>query len=405
MSGLLRLLVSRPIWSLTIAQAGTAVNDNLVKNAMIVLALFHLQAGATGLSAVAGALFIAPYILLSAPGGALADRFPKPRLILIYKLTEVALMVVAAVAFQIASVPLLLALLFCLGVQAALFGPAKYGVLPEYLAGSDLLGGNAITEAATFVAIVCGTIAGGGLVQLKAGPTTVGAVGLCVALIGLGGAYRMPALPAADPTLPIRRNILAETWHVVRLSLRQAIVWRATLAISWFWTIGATLLTELPIVVRDIMHASGSLLTELLAVFAIGVGLGSVACTQLLHGRISARLTPVAGIGISLFLWDFANAAQHPPGWRLMLDLLAVAACGGAYSVPLYAIIQQEAPKDARSRLIAANNIMNALFMVLGAAATASMAASGLTAPAILQWAAVANLAAAAVVWVTLRDL
>jgi acyl-[acyl-carrier-protein]-phospholipid O-acyltransferase / long-chain-fatty-acid--[acyl-carrier-protein] ligase len=415
-ASLSRLIRSRTLWPLTLAQSCGALNDNLVKNAMIVLAIFLLGIGGVGLSALAGALFIAPYILLSATAGKLADRFSKPRLVVIYKLAEIVLMAAAAVAFLFASVPALLVVLVGLGIQSALFGPVKYGVLPEYLADNELLGGNGIIEATTFLSIVCGTVAGGGLILLDSGPAVVGATGMVLALLGLFGALRMPALPPADPGLDLGLNIVAETWRVVRAAQAVPQIWVSLLGLSWFWTMGATLLTEFPIVARDTMQADGTVLTLLLTVFAIGVGIGSIGCARLLHGQVSARFTPFAAVGISLFCWDFASAAMaaqglasagavlgDPAGWRMLLDLTALAACGGVYSVPLYAMIQEAAKPAQRSRMIAANNIMNALFMVAGSAAAAGLAAWGLDAPAVLRVAAAANLVAAGWIFIALR--
>jgi acyl-[acyl-carrier-protein]-phospholipid O-acyltransferase/long-chain-fatty-acid--[acyl-carrier-protein] ligase len=412
-ASLIGLIRSRQIWALTLAQSCGALNDNLVKNAMIVMAIFRLGIGGAELSALAGALFIAPYVLLSATAGTLADRFPKPRLVVIYKLAEVVLMALAALAFLFASVPGLLAVLVGLGIQAALFGPVKYGVLPEYLAESDLIGGNGIIEATTFLSIVAGTVAGGGLILLPAGPAVVGATGLVLSLLGLFAALRMPSLLAADPALALHWNIAAETWRVLRAAGRLRAVWFCVLGLSWFWTMGATLMTEFPVVARDTMQAGGSVLTLLLTDFAVGVGIGSVGCAALSRGRVSARFVPLAVLGISLFCWDFASAATAsaglatagavlaaPAGLRMLADLLLLAACGGLFSVPLYAIIQDAAPPGQRSRMIAANNIMNALFMVAGAGAAAVLAGNGLTPPAVLRVAAGANLLAA--LWMTL---
>ncbi|HEX2939521.1 MAG TPA: MFS transporter [Rhodopila sp.] len=405
---LMALSGSRRLWPLTLAQSCGALNDNLVKNAMVVLALFRLHVGATGLSALAGALFIAPYILLSATAGVLADRFSKPRLILLYKVMEIALMAAAAIAFLTASVSGLLAVLVGLGVQAALFGPVKYGVLPEYLAEDELLAGNAVIEATTFLSIVCGTVAGGGLILLENGPVLVAVTGLALSALGLLAAIRMPPALPANPGLRVRPNILAETMRVLRAAHAIRPIWLSLLGISWFWTIGATVLTELPIIVRDTMKAQGSVLTLFLAMFAIGVGIGSIGCTRLLQGRISARFAPFAALGISVFCWEFARAAAGvqamatawdvavtPAGWRLLADLTLLAACGGMFSVPLYAIIQDVAAPNARSRMVAANNIMNAFFMVIGAAGAAGLAVAGLNAPGTLVAAAAANLVVA----------
>jgi acyl-[acyl-carrier-protein]-phospholipid O-acyltransferase/long-chain-fatty-acid--[acyl-carrier-protein] ligase len=404
----LRLLLTRRLGPLALAQACGALNDNLVKNAMVVLALFRLAAGGTGLSALAGALFIAPYILLSATAGLVADRYPKPRVILLYKLLEVGLMAGAALAFLSASIPALLAVLVGLGVQAAIFGPVKYGVLPELLPEPELVGGNGAIEATTFVAIVVGTVAGGALMLLSDGAAVVSATGVALALVGLAAASRIPAQPPANPALRIGPNIVAETARVLRHAAAIRPIWLSVLGLSWFWTIGATLMTEFPIIARDTLHGSGSVLTLLLAVFAIGVGIGSIGCARLLHGDVSPRLVPFAALGISLFCWDFSHATaaaghladagavlRSGHGLRMLADLLLLAACGGMFSVPLYAIIQDTAAPDERSRMVAANNIMNALFMVAGAGAAAGLAAAGFTAPGILAVAAWANLAVA----------
>jgi acyl-[acyl-carrier-protein]-phospholipid O-acyltransferase / long-chain-fatty-acid--[acyl-carrier-protein] ligase len=411
----LALLRSRRLWPLALAQSCGALNDNLVKNAMVVLALFQLHIGGAGLSALAGALFIAPYILLSATAGKLADRYRKPRVILACKAAEVLLMALAAAAFLTESVPVLLTVLAGLGVQAALFGPVKYGVLPEHLAEEELVAGNGVIEATTFLAIVAGTVAGGALILLRHGAALVSATGLALSLLGLVGAAYVPPVPAADPALRITPNIFAETWRVVRHAAAVRVIWLSVLGLSWFWTMGATLITMFPIVARDTLHGGGSVLTLLLTVFAVGVGVGSMQCARLLHGDVSARLVPLAALGISVFCWDFASAAHGAgtiesagvaltswSGWRLAIDLFLLAACGGMFSVPLYAIIQDAAAPAERSRMIAANNVMNAAFMVAGAAVIAALAAIGLRAPTVLHLAALANLLVA--IW-TIRML
>ena len=414
--GPLALLATRRLGPLAVAQACGALNDNLAKNAMLVLALFQLGIGGAGLSALAGALFIAPYILLSATAGKLADRFAKPRVIVVCKAAEVLLMVAAAAAFLWQNVTALLCVLAGLGAQAALFGPVKYGVLPELLADDELVAGNGIIEATTFIAIVAGTVAGGALILLPHGTILVGGVGVALALLGRFAAAWIPPRPPADPALRITPNLFAETARVLRQAASQRPIWLALLGVSWFWTLGATLLTELPVLARDTLHAGGDVLTLLLAVFAIGVGVGSVQCARLLHGAVSARLVPFAAVGISLFCWDFATASSdagalgsvadvlaHFAGWRLLADLFLLAASGGMFSVPLYAIIQRTAAAEARSRMVAANNIMNALCMVAGAAATAFLAARGFAPAAVLYLAAATNLAVAGWMFWTVR--
>ena len=330
---------------------------------MIVLAIFQLHQGGVGLSALAGALFIAPYALLSATAGKLADRFEKPGLIRLYKALEVALMAGAALAFWWGHIPGLLAVLVGLGVQAALFGPVKYGVLPELLGAEELIAGNGAIEATTFLSIVAGTVAGGGLILLDNGAAIVGATGVVLSLIGLVAAWRIPRAVPADPSLPLRWNVLAETAELLRMAHAQRGLWLCVLGLSWFWVVGATLLTEFPVIARDVLGGDGTVMTLLLAVFAIGVGAGSIGCARLLHGEVSPRLVPFAALGISLFCWDFAHAAQNAgvlanaaavagsfQGWRMGLDLFLLAACGGVFSVPLYAILQEAARSPSRGR-------------------------------------------------------
>jgi acyl-[acyl-carrier-protein]-phospholipid O-acyltransferase/long-chain-fatty-acid--[acyl-carrier-protein] ligase len=401
----LGLLRTRRLGPLVLAQSCGALNDNLVKNAMVVLAIFQMHIGGAGLSALAGALFIAPYAALSATAGKLADRFEKPRLIRIYKAMEIGLMVLAALAFLSGSVTALLGVLVGLGVQAALFGPVKYGVLPELLSEDELIAGNGAIEATTFLSILAGTIAGGGLILLDAGVSIVGVVGIALSVLGFYGAWRVPHAAAADPSLRIRWNLFAETTDLLRLAFRQHGIWMCILGLSWFWTVGATLMTEFPVIARDTLHGDGTVMTLLLSVFAVGVGVGSIGCAKLLHGEVSPRFVPFAALGISLFCWDFAHAAgaagelanaaavaRSFQGWRMGLDLFLLAACGGVFSVPLYAIIQDAAKPAERSRMVAANNVMNALFMVLGAAAAAALAGFGFSAPGVLAVTAGANL-------------
>ena len=397
----LSLLTSRRLGPLCLSQACGALNDNLVKNAMIVLAVFKLGTEATGLSALAGALFIAPYALLSATAGQLADRFDKSRMIRIVKAAEVVLMAGAAYGFLADSVPALLAVLFGLGVQATMFGPLKYGILPDHLDETEIVTGNGLIEAFTFLAILGGTVAGGGLALLAAGPAIVASAGLAISLLGLASAFAIPAAPAADRTLRIGWNVLRETVAVVRQAAANRPVRLSILGLSWFWAIGAALLSEFPSVVRDTLGANGQVVTLMLAVFSVGVGTGSMLCARLLRGEVSARLVPFAAFGLTVFLLDFGATAQgaagqhlatvggvlaSPAGWHMLLDLLLLAVCGGLYSVPLYAILQERSDPSRRARMVAANNIVNALLMVAGAAVVAGLAAAACRPRARWNW-------------------
>jgi len=407
----LGLLETRRLGPLCLTQACGAFNDNLVKNALVVLALFKLGSGGTGLTALAGVLIIAPFVLFSALAGQIADRFSKPRIIVLAKAAELLLMLAAAVAFITENQTALLALLFGLGTQAAVFGPLKYGILPEHLADSELVAGNGAIEATTFLSILFGTVAGGALILFDNGTTLVAATGLAVAAIGLFAAMFVPKAPPADPSLKISANLPLQTWRIVRQAASIRPVWLSILGLSWFWVVGATLLTEFPTIVRDVLHANGNVATLLLTVFAVGVGLGSMLCARLLKGEVSPRFVPFAAIGISIFCWEFASATlaagdladtaavlSSVQGWRLLIDLFALSACGGAYSVPLYAIVQHNSPKDSRARMIAANNVVSAFFMVMGSGATFAFDAAGYSPSDVLTILAVANLAVA--IWI-----
>ena len=405
------LLRSRRLGPLCLSQACGALNDNLVKNALIVLALFKTGSAGAGLVALAGALFIAPYALLSATSGQLADRFDKSRLIRVVKGMEVGLMALSAIGFWLGSEPLLLALLFGLGVQATLFGPVKYGILPDHLTSDEIVAGNGLIEASTFVAILIGTVAGGALVLLPGGPNIVGVTGFVIALVGFGAAFAIPRAPAADPELQIGWNILAETTAILRMARSVRSVWLSILGLSWFWALGALLLSEFPSVAKDTLGADGHVVTLLLMVFSVGVGIGSIGCARLLHGEVSARFVPFAALAISVFTWDFGHAAASAghlenvgavlasaTGWRMLVDLLLLAVSGGLYSVPLYAIMQEGAEPAFRARVIASNNVVNAVFMVAGAGVVGGLAAAGVTPPGALAISALANLVVA--VWI-----
>ena len=404
------LLTTSRLGPLLVTQALGAVNDNLFKNALVVLVLFKAAAASgPALVALAGGVFILPYVLLSATAGQLADRFEKSRSIVLVKWAEVALMGVAALGFLLGSVPLLFAVLFGLGVQATFFSPLKYGILPSHLADAELVEGNGLVEAGTFLGILAGTIAGSALFALPDGPVIVATAGLAIAAAGVASAYAVPPAPSRAPGLRIGWNPVRETAALLRTARANQPVWRSLLGLSWFWVIGATVLAELPTVVRHDLGAEAPVFTLMLAFFSVGVGAGSVLCNRLLRGEISARLVPFAGLGLSIFIWDFSYAVAHaetlttvgavlrsPAGWRMLADLLLLAGCGGLYSVPLYAIMQDRADPPFLARMVAANNVLNAAGMVSAAVVTAGLALLGVAPVMVLALAACLNLAVAA---------
>ena len=404
------LIASRRLAPLLVTQTLGAVNDNLFKNALVMLVLFQAASrSGPALVALAGGVFILPYVLFSATAGQVADRFEKRRLMVLVKSAEVVLMALAAWGFLTGSLPVLFGVLFGLGVQATFFGPIKYAVLPQYLPEGELLAGNGLIEAGTFAGILAGTVAGPLLFGMAHGAAVTSAVACAIAVAGLAAAACSPAAPPMGERPRIGWNVAAGTLALVQSARSNRPVWLCILALSWFWVVGATLLSELPSVARYGLGGDGSVLTVLLAAFSIGVGVGSVGCTRLLRGEASPRLVPFAALGVSLFLFDFAHAAASAhglgtagalassrPGIRMLLDLAVAGACGGLYSVPLYAIIQESSATGTLARMIAADNVVNALAMALAAGATAGLAAVDASPTAILAWTAVANAFAAA---------
>lgn len=405
------LILSRRLGPLLVTQTLGAINDNLFKNALVVMVLFTASRSAgAALAAGAGAVFILPYGLLSATAGQIADRFEKSRVIRWVKLGEAGLMLLAAAGFLLPSVPLLFLVLFGLGVQATFFSPLKYGILPSHLPERELVAGNGLIEAGTFIGILAGTIAGSALFAWPCGAAIVSGVGLAVAAAGIASAALIPAAPSQAAGLRIGWNFLAETGRLIGMARQNRVVWLCLLGLSWFWAIGATILGELPALVRDDLRGAAPVFTLMLAFFSVGAGMGSLVCARLLHNRVSARFVPHAAVGLSVFMLDFAYGVGHGPGkthtaaallhslagWHMLLDLLLLAGCGGLYSVPLYAIIQDYAAPSRLARMVAANNVLNAVAMVLASGLAAGLALAGLAPVAVLRAAAIANLLVAA---------
>ena len=326
-------------------------------------------------------------------------------------------MAAAGVGFLLGSTPVLMAVLFGLGAQATFFGPLKYAILPQHLGEAELVSGNGLIEAGTFGGILAGTIAGPLLFGLAHGAALVAGAGMVVALAGVasGGVYLAGAGQRAWAGGGVERGA-ADRACCCASARANPPVWLCILGLSWFWVMGATLLTELPVLVRDGLGGGNQVFTLFLAVFSVGVGVGSVACGRLLRGEVSARLVPFAAFGLSVFLWDFAHVAGHVQaagGWcRCCCIVLPDGACwricccwrpcGGVYSVPLYAVIQERSERARLSRMIAANNVVNAGAMVCAAGATAALAVAGVAPASVLLVAAVVNLAVA--VWIV-RDI
>ena len=391
----LGLLRTRRFAPLFWTQACGAFNDNLFKQAMALFVAYR-AAGTAGLdpaslTALAGATFIAPFIFLSALGGSWADGMDKAVLAQRLKLAEIALMLGAAAALVSGNTIFLFAILFGLGCQAALFGPVKYSLLPAHLETRELVSGNALVESATFVAILIGSILGGALIGSQQGVEIVAGALVVIAVAGFAASRFIPTAPPSG-SLTGHSGTIA----VLRDSRANRTAWLSILGISWFWTVGATLLSFVPPVARDVLGGDEAVASFLLGCFSVGIAVGSLLCAKWLKGEITPAPVPLAALATSALLVVFALVVAAVPApaetGRALLDVLAgpgailvsgalfaLAVAAGFYAVPLYAILQHSAPAGEKARTIGANNIVNAVFMV-AAALVVAILSSGLKA-------------------------
>ncbi|WP_300667283.1 MFS transporter [Desulfoluna sp.] len=360
-------------------QFAGAFNDNIFKNVLMLLLAFRAtQPGQTDiLMNLAAGLFILPFFLFSSLAGQIADKYEKGFLIRRIKLAEIGIMSAGAAALMMGSTPALLSLLFLMGTQSAFFGPVKYSIMPQHLDSTEIIGGNALVEMGTFVAILAGTIAGGILIQL---PTLCSATAVVVtALAGWLISRKIPVAPAASPDLVIGWNIFSQTLRTLGYAKKEKTVFLSVLGISWFWFLGACYVTQIPAYTKNVLHSTEGVATLLLAMFSIGIGAGSMLCEYLSGKKVEYGLVPIGSIGLSLFGIHLALMGSLPVpevphtllsflGTRgslpILVDLVLIGIFGGLYIVPLFAIVQTRSEASHRSRVIAANNILNALFMV-----------------------------------------
>ncbi len=418
MSGQFHLLRERRFGPFFLTQFFGAFNDNVYKNALIILIAFQLGDPATTntLINLSAALFILPFFLFSASAGQIADKFEKSLLIRRIKLLEILIMLVAAFALISRDIGLLLALLFLMGTQSSLFGPVKYGILPQHLKTEELVGGNGMVEMGTFVAILIGTLLGGLLIGIpETGTAWVALAVVLLAVVGYAASRAIPAAAPEAPDLQLNFNPLTETWANLRFLRSDRTVFLACLGVSWFWYFGAIYLTQLPNYTRLTLGGNEQVVTLLLTLFSVGVGVGSLACERLSGHKVEIGLVPLGSIGLTVFALDMYFAAgqaappaellgaaaflEQPGAWRVMSDVVLLGLFGGLYIVPLYAMIQTRAAPAHRSRVIAGNNILNALLMVLSAVVAAASLAAGLSIPELFLVTALMNLAVAVFIY------
>ncbi len=387
-----------------------AGNDNLFKFAFTVMVTYQLQVqwlppALAGLAI--GALFILPFLLFSATSGQLADKLDKTQLMRFVKSLEIAIMALAGFGFVGANVPLLLACVFLMGLHSTLFGPVKFAYLPQHLNEREITGGNGVVEMGTFVAILLGNVAGGlliGVPQVGAAWVAFACIGLAV--LGRATAQLIPASPSTDPGLKINWNPLSETWRNLTLARGNIVVFRSLLGISWMWFFGAVFLSQFPSFAKDVLHGNEQVASALLVVFSVGIGVGSLLCEVLSRRHVEIGLVPLGAIGMSVFSIDlyFASRGLAPASslalgqflggvthWRVLADLALLSLFAGLYSVPMYALIQMRAPASHRARIIAANNILNALFMIVSAVLVGALLHSGLSIPQVFLLTGLAN--------------
>jgi MFS family permease len=412
----MHLLRKRRFLPLFVTQFLGAFNDNLFKTAMVILVTYYVYSDPTKeavFNAISGAVFILPFFLFSALAGQLADSSDKARIIRIVKTAEIVIMIFGAAGLLIHSIPLMLLALFAMGVHSSFFGPIKYAVLPQHLQRDEVLGGTGLVEAGTYVAILMGTIAGG---LIKPPVAAVGV--LAVALLGWFAGRQVPPAPP-EPDAPIAKM----DWHIIRASIRLVSatlhiprLFLAIVCISFFWMMGAILAAQFPPLVKNVFNANEQVATLFLAIFSVGVGLGSVLINRLLKGRVLAIYSPAAAIAMGLFIchlywnargWpasggeliDVRTFILNPKAEWVMLDLFGVAVSGGMFVVPLYAFLTTTVPKSETARTVAANNIVNSGAMVLAALVLSAMVQMGVSVEETLLLVAVSSLGAAWLAW------
>ncbi|MXN73357.1 MFS transporter [Burkholderia sp. 4701] len=402
-----------------------ALNDNVFKIGFTSLVTYH-TARFSGVDAktaafLISAIFILPFVLFSATSGQIADKYDKARLTRFVKSFEIVLMLVGAAGFVTHTAALLYLCTFMMGMHSTLFGPVKYSYLPQHLGEHELVGGNGLVEMGTFIAILIGTLIGGAAAGISGRGELVLAVS-CVVIACLGrlAAQRVPATPAPQPDLVINWNPVSETWRNLGLARQNRTVFLSLLGISWLWFVGATFLTSFFNFAKDVLSASPDVVTILLATFSVGIGIGSLLCERLSQRRVEIGLVPLGSIGISVFAIElyFASHALPAPGhllsvgeflagarhWRILADLFLLAMFGGFYSVPLYALIQSRSAPTHRARIIAANNILNALFMIVSAVMAMALTKAGVGIPGIFLVTALLNVAVAAYIYLLVPE-
>lgn len=389
-------------WPLFWTQFLGALNDNVLKNAMVIMITYKglTVAGldAPSIVALSGGIFILPFFLFSMAAGQIADKYEKSRIVRTVKMWELGITLISSAGFIFHNVWLLLAALFMMGMHSTFFGPVKYSAIPELVDANDLVTGNAYVEVGTFLAILLGTIAGGALISLDNGEIAASIAINVLALLGLITSYKLVELPSSAIGLEVSVSPIAPVIETVRMLRNKPAIMSSILAISWFWFFGAAVLSILPPYCKDFLRADEHVITAFLAMFTLGIGLGSLLCERLSFSKVELGLVPIGAVGLTLFLFDIGlvNPPAHEGllsladfvrtgfGPRLLVDFLLMSICGGLFTVPLYTLLQERSDREFRSRVIAGNNVFNAIFMVVSAALVMALHILGLNQPQTL---------------------
>lgn len=402
------LIFSRRFFPFFLTQALGAFNDNFYRNALVLLMTFEfsrqLGNATASMVALSSALFVFPYFLFSATAGRLADQWDKARLVRLLKWSEVVVMVLAALGFWLMNLWVLLAMLFFLGAQAALFGPVKYAILPQLLPADSLLSGNAWIEASTFVVILAGTLLSSSLMLTEHGRLIISLSCVGFALCGAAASHFITPLPAKSTTLRVSPRIMRDTINTLYFGLRQPALRPLMIAIGGFWAVGTIFVSQIPAFAKQILHDDGSQVTGLLAAFTIGIAAGAFVCVKLQRGVISDKTVPVGACGmaiLSVLLYGLGFLGLMPDAYygASVLLLFLIAASGGLFVVPLYTLLQHRAEERTRGRLVAASNIMNALAMTAASLLSAGLLAAHLPIDLLLAGWGIALWASQLLIW------
>ncbi|MEM9101377.1 MAG: MFS transporter [Pseudomonadota bacterium] len=407
------LLTQKRFLPFFLTQFMGAFNDNVFKNALVLIVTYNLFALAAHNSDATinllHGLFILPFFLFSATSGQIADKYEKSGLIRRIKIAEIGIMLCAVVGLYLESLSLLIGVLFFMGAQSTLFGPIKYGILPQVLNDHELVGGNGLVEMGTFVSILLGTILGGILVNLPGGPMIIAVTVVISAIIGYLTSRHIPEAKAAAPDLKIQWNIFRSTYSLLKITRKNRVVFLSVLGISWFWFFGSVILAQIPNFNKNVLGGGPQVFALMLSTFSMGIAVGSLWCEKLSRRKVEIGLVPLGSIGLSLITVDLYFAASQitlatdelltfiqffEKGfnyWRILIDMFFIGIFGGFYIVPLYALIQQQSDKQERSRVIAGNNVLNALFMVVAAGMSAYFLSQGMTIPELFLVTALLN--------------